>query len=142
MKKYVIEKNNFQGHVITSLNNEGKSFYTGKTLAEMQLDYENELITITDEELDLYLENYYNSLQDNWKEISEDDYYDALECLPPMNWRTIVPGVNVFCISEAFTSHLHSHYLKLTNSEGAKYYTAIRSRFITNDEILNQIKSL
>lgn len=142
MKKYVIEKDNFQGFIITSLNEEGKSFYTGKTVEEMQPEYKGELIVFTDKELDLYLDNYYKSLQGDWAEIGEEEYFDALECLPPMNWRTITPGVNVFCISEAFTSHLHSHFLKLTNSEGVKYYTAMRSRFITNDQILNQIKSL
>lgn len=143
MKKYVIEKDNFKGFVITSLNNEGRSHYTDKTIKEMQQEYESELITITDEELNLVIKEYENSLQNDWQEISEEDYYDMLECLPPMNWRTITPGVNVFCISEGYYGSLHSHYLKLSNKEGVKYYSALRCIYTTtNEQILQQIKNI
>lgn len=142
MKKYVIEKDNFQGFIITSLNEEGKSFYTGKTVEEMQPEYKGELILLDDQELDIIIEEYENSLQKDWTEISEEEYFDALECLPPMNWRTIVPGVNIFCISEGYYGSLHSHFLKLSNLEGTKYYSALRCIYTTNDQILNQIKSL
>lgn len=148
----VIDVLNFNGTAFTTpiiKNNTiicGYSKFTIPEAERQQLEIYGEeckFVTIHFNEFDTLNEIWEQQYtQDNWKEISEEKYFDALECLPPMNWRTIVPGVNIFCISEAFTSHLHSHYLKLTNSEGAKYYTAIRSRFITNEEILNQIKSL
>ena len=142
MKKYVIEKDNFQGFIVTALNKEGKSHYTGETIEELQQEYESELIAVNDEELDLIIKEYENSLQKDWKEISEEDYFDAFECLPPMNWRTIISGVNVFCISEGYYGSLHSHYLKLSNKEGVKYYSALRSRYTTNEQILEQIKNI
>jgi len=143
MKKYVIEKDNFQGSIVTSLNKEGRSYYTGKTIEEMQQGYESELIAVNDEELDLVIKEYENSLQKEWQEISEEEYFDALECLPPMNWRTIEPGVNVFCISEGYYGSLHSHFLKLSNKEGVKYYSALRCVYTTtNEQILEQIKNI
>ena len=114
MKKYVINPDNFEGYIKTTLNNEGKSFYTGLTVEEMSINDGVNYIVINEQELDLYLEDYYKSLQNEWVEISENNYNEMLNCLPPMNWHNITAGVNVFCISEATTAHLHSHYLKLT----------------------------
>lgn len=148
----VIDVFNFNGTAFTTpviKDNTIICGYSKLTIPEAEADqferYKEEckFVTIHFNEFDILNEIWEQQYtQSDWTEISEEKYFDALEFLPPMNWRTITPGVNIFCISEAFTSHLHGHYLKLTNNEGVKYYTAIRSRFITNEEILNQIKSL
>lgn len=51
------------------------------------------------------------------KEITEDDYNEALNVLPPLYWTTI-NGVEMFCMREMYTSTYTTQYAKL----GDKYY--------------------
>ena len=41
-----------------------------------------------------------------------EQYEDALECLPPRRWEN-VRGIELFIMSEAYTSNIHSHYARL-----------------------------
>jgi hypothetical protein len=47
----------------------------------------------------------------NWQEITEEDWHDALEVLPPEKWET-VRGVNIFRMSEYLAGNITAHYLK------------------------------
>jgi hypothetical protein len=42
-------------------------------------------------------------------EITEDEFYEALNVLPPVNWVTI-NGVNEFCMSERLTGNFTGQY--------------------------------
>lgn len=70
-----------------------------------------------------------------WVEISEDDYMDALECLPPQKWQT-VDGVNFFQMSEHTTGNITAHYAV----HKGKYYTAHRRTSAKYEDLAKEIK--
>lgn len=106
------------------------------------------LKALTWEEIEPLYNDYKKGLQGEWQEITEDVYFDMLECLPPQKWHDLrhtsadnVNGrFNSFYISEAYTADLHSFYIK--DRKTGKYYTALRSRFIKDDELINQLISI
>lgn len=103
--QYVVDKNNFKGYAKTTLRG-AKCPYTGKS----DKDFLNEGFLVYDSWDKFYykfLVPYLQSLQGEWKEISEDDYYEMLECLPPTRWREIAEGISCFACSEALTYYLH-----------------------------------
>lgn len=54
------------------------------------------------------------------QEITEDQYHEMLNVLPPIGW-TSHKGVEVFCMSEFYTSSYTSQYAHDKNT--GKYYT-------------------
>lgn len=67
--------------------------------------------------------NYMRAVQDNeiitpWSEITEDDYDEMLNVLPPEKWQT-VDGVNIFRMCEYYTDNITQHYAALFG----KYFT-------------------
>jgi hypothetical protein len=56
-----------------------------------------------------------------WVEITSNEWYEALNCLPPEKWLT-VKGVNIFRMSEYYTGNITTHYARL----GEKYFKAMR----------------
>lgn len=83
-----------------------------------------------------YEKPYIQSLQKPFEEISEESYWERLECLPPMRWTyDEKTGVSFFFISEAYTSHLHSCIVKYKG----KYYEALRSRFDSAEKLVENI---
>lgn len=88
---------------------------------------------LTWEELYPHIKEFNQSLCEEWKEITEEQYEDALECLPPMRWHNIGYKTSVFFISEAYTADIHSAYI---SSQG-KYYTANRSINMKSEDIYN-----
>ena len=71
------------------------------------------LIAITWEEFGPRLLEYKDSLCWNWEAISEEAYYNLLECVPPKRWRNIPTVdsklINVFAVGECYTLDLHTH---------------------------------
>jgi hypothetical protein len=51
-------------------------------------------------------------------EITEDKWWEMLECLPPMKWCTI-DGVEMFCMSEMLSGPYTAQYARA----GKNYYT-------------------
>lgn len=83
-----------------------------------------------------YEKPYLESLQKPFQEITEEKYYDLLECLPPKRWtQDDSTGINFFFLSEAYTSHLHSCVVRY---EG-KYYVALRSILDSTKKIIESI---
>ena len=77
------------------------------------------------------LEEWENkNLIGKWKEITEEEYDDALNVLPPVAWCE-----GGFFISERYTSNISDFYQKYNG----KYYTSLQ-RWSTKRE--NIIKSL
>ncbi len=93
----------------------------------------------SDEFMKLY-EEYEQSLQGDWREVSQEDWYDALECLPPCRWHDLDTRFNSFYVSEAYSGRLHSYYIK--DKAKGKFYTALRFKFITDGELLEQLHKL
>lgn len=137
---YIIDPTKeFKGHVENTMNKDtGLVHYRENTSFE---DYKKEkgnenLVTMTWEELEeKYIIPYKNNLQKPFKEITEEDFNEMLNVLPPMRWTRFENG-RFFFISEAYTADLHSLYVKYKG----KYYTGLRSRFMKDEDIKNQIE--
>ncbi len=100
--------------------------------------YHNPVILSSAEFERVYLEHI-DGMKTKFSEVTEAQYYDALECLPPMRWRDISAGLNAFFISEAYTADLHSCFI--ADRTTGKYYAATRSKFETNEELVSIFKS-
>ena len=71
------------------------------------------------------------------KECSEDDFIEALECLPPEKWHTDKDGVNKFLMCEYYTATFTTQYARF---KGRYYSRMVDARdpttWITAQEIL------
>lgn len=72
-----------------------------------------------------------------WSEITEDQYMDALECLPPQKWQT-VDGVNLFRMSEYTTGSITAHYARFNS----KFFTANRRTSDAYDKLAFEVKAV
>ena len=54
-------------------------------------------------------------------EITEEEWYEALEVLPPANWGNYPGGFEMFYCIEAFAASYYSQYAR----KDGKYYTAL-----------------
>lgn len=70
----------------------------------------------------------------DWQEITEEDWYDALEVLPPEKWET-VRGVNLFRMCEYLTGNITAHYAKLRG----KFFTRNCPTSETYEELAEQV---
>lgn len=80
---------------------------------QLKRDFNNQWLYSGDYSLDY---NFNNKI-DLWVEISESNYFDQLECLPPMNFRL---GKH-FLIMEALTENIHACIMKVNNRYFGKY---------------------
>lgn len=69
-------------------------------------------------------------------EITEDQYNEMLECLPPQKWMT-VDGVSIFRMSEYQTSNITGHYA----SYNGRYFMANRRTNVNYEDIAQEIRS-
>jgi len=118
-------------------NNKGRNF----TFDEYKEYKKNpNLIAITWDEFYKITEAHELTLQGEFTEETEQRYYDALECLPPCKWHSLDDRFTSFYISEALTGSLHSFHI--SDKKTGRFYTATRSRFIKDDELLKQLAHL
>lgn len=136
---YLVSTKNFRGSCYSNLI-DGVSPYSGRTRAEIEAQYPDEkFIEVDWDGFEKMLKDYEKNLITGWTEITEERYWEMLEILPPMNWRNLTAGINIFCISEALTGSLHAHFLKLSNKGEVKYYEATKDRFTKNEDLLKEI---
>ena len=147
MELYVLNPKNYHGNIITAIRvndvseiETAKSIYSEKTFSEMKKQYGEEIIAITwNEYYEQYDRPYKLSLQTPFKEITGEQWEDMLNCLPPMRWHDFAAGLNVFFCSEAYTADLHGCYIK--DRTTGKFYSALRSRFINDETLLEDFKN-
>ena len=119
---------------LTTCVKNGRCIYTGKSVEDflsegyvkISLD---EAITLIEKENDKLLKPF--------KEITEEAYHEALECLPPQNWRS-ADGVSIFQMSEYYISNITSHYAVFDG----RYFTAYRRENTPYEEIAKEIKEI
>lgn len=70
----------------------------------------------------------------DWKEISEEEWYENLEVLPPEKWET-VRGVNIFRMCEYLTGNITVHFAKLNG----KFFSRNCSTRETYEELAEQV---
>jgi hypothetical protein len=131
--KYVLEPDKFDGSVVTTMHDGIHNDYSsGETLEELRRRENNpNLQALSPEELTPVVERYEQSLCKPFEEITEEKYWDLLECLPPERYNG-----NSFFMSECYYGTLYRFCFRLNG----KYYSALRSIFLTNEEISAQIK--
>ena len=149
---YIYDPNKFDGHILNSMPfvdvtakngidilNSTYVHYTGDTFKEYNKKHGGNLVAQTWDEFCLVLEAYETKKYIKpFKEITEGVYYDGLECLPPCKWHDLNERFNSFYISEATTSHYHSFYIK--DRKTGKYYSATRSKFIKDSELISELE--
>jgi len=113
-------------------NGENLTYAEYMSAPERASKYINPRIVSDDEFFELYQQSE-RDMVTTFKEVTEEQYFDALECLPPMKWHNISSDLNVFFISEATTGVLHSCYIAQRST--GKYYSALRSRLETDEEL-------
>lgn len=90
-----------------------------------------------DEALLLIKESENKNLCGPWEEITEEEYFEKLECLPPEKWCKC-KGFEIFRMCEYYTGDITGHYVKA----GDKYFTALRRTSTDYEVIANEIAGL
>ena len=86
---------------------------------------------LTAEEFDDLMTRWERSMCGDWKEITEEQYEDALNVLPPIMWY----GGGFFSC-EAFSGSLHSFYQRMDG----RYFTSLQSVFEERENILASLE--
>lgn len=86
---------------------------------------------LTASEFDALHAAWEESISGDWKEITEEQYEDALNILPPLKWY----DGGFFC-SEAFSGTLHSFYQRWDK----KYYTSLQSIYKDRNAIIKSLQ--
>ena len=108
---------------------DGKDSYTGKTAA----DYEAEnLVVLSEEEFDALKEENENSMCGQWKEVTEQEYEDALNVLPPKRYAN-----GGFFMGECYSGSLYSFYQEING----KFYTSLQKIYTPRPEILENLNN-
>lgn len=87
---------------------------------------------VTPFECDEMYDDYIKSICNDWIEITEEEYENQLNVLPPVKWYD-----GGFFISEATTSYVHAFYQKLNG----KFYTSLQDIFESRDVILDNLNN-
>lgn len=72
-----------------------------------------------------------------WSEITESQWWYALEMLPPLK-HAHIDGHEFFFCSEAYTGNIHSCYCAVGN----KYYTAMRRTTTSYEVMVDEIGAI
>lgn len=103
--KFVIDASSeFDGSVITSMCDDEHCDYSGSTLDQLKVEKKNPNLRLaTPEEIrDLVNLDRKNKNRKAFKEITEEKYYDLLDCLPPKRM-----GTNWFFVGECYQYDLY-----------------------------------
>lgn len=104
--KYVIDSRYFGGTCLTSMSDEFRNDYGGETIEELRIRENNPYLkAVTSSDMDKKLRLYHQSLSEPFKEITEEDYYDMLDVLPPLRMRQ-----NSFFVGEPYYRNMYSFY--------------------------------
>jgi len=126
--KWVMKKDNVWLETIISNT-------TGENIEHYEeLDF---LVLNINEALELLSINEAKKYINEWVEINEDYYYEMLEILPPLKWRSEQES-SFFFISEATASNIHALYCSYND----KYYTANRRLSVKYSDMLDEVKGL
>ena len=127
MMEWVFDKKNFTGIAKTFLFN-GICPITKKTRAEFIADG---YTVLSDDDYFSFLEEWENkNFIGKWKEITEEEYNDALNVLPPVAWYD-----GGFFISERYTSNISDFYQKYNG----RYYTSYQRWSTKREDIIKSL---
>jgi hypothetical protein len=143
-KMYIIDPVNFPGYVESTINEHGfVDYVTPSTTFEdyKKIKGNDRLVALPwDVVYNDYFAPYHKSLQEPFKEITPDQYDDALSCLPPLKWHNLNERFNVFFCSEFWTADLTS--CTILDRKTEKCYQALRSIYVKDDYLINELETL
>lgn len=128
MAKVAVDMRSYNGNIHTILYG-GKCPYTGKTEDECVRD--GFTIMAWDEYM-LMHDAYLNSLCGSWKELSADDYDEALNVLPPVQWYN-----GGFFMSECYMDDVTTFYQKW----GDRYYSSLQHLSTERADIIKSLQN-
>lgn len=132
---YILDPANFRGTVYSLLRNGVVEFTDGLTLDQYR--EKKGLPGLVAMPWDVYYKFLCDWQEKNvitpFTEISEEFYYEALECLPPLRWHDLAPDVNVFFCSEMTTGTITACYIK----HQGRYFSALKHLHLSDPELLN-----
>lgn len=148
MKKeilYVIDPSSFDGSLLaTAKDVDGVIWMDYSLLSPCTLDEYKikkgmpNLVALSWNEFDCkYYQPYLDSLCKPLREITEEDWWEAFECLPPMRYTNFDDG-SYFFVSECYTADLYAFYVKLDG----KHYYGLRSKYKKHEELMQEINQL
>ena len=123
----VIDSRYFDSVIVTSMRDDVHSDYGGETLQELRDRYKNpNLVTVTPERIAFMLKRYDKALCQPFEEITQERYYDLMECVPPKRMRR-----NRFFVGEAYSGNMYDLCFK----HGGRYFKALRDIRLSDEEI-------
>ena len=132
--RYVVDPTNYTGGIITSMPDGVHCYYYGRTIEELRIEENNpNLQVVTNRELYELDVAFKKSLQGPFEEITEEEYYYHIGCVPPIFRK----GFGFF-VSEPFYQPIH----RFCFCTKTKFYSGLRSLHITNEELSAQIKEV
>lgn len=128
---YVLDPANFDGSVLTFMKDGMHCAWKNRTLKQIRT-YEGNpnIIAIPWRELEKYVIQYHKSLCKPFEEISEDDYWEYLGCVPPKRHRR-----GTFFVGECYSGPIYRFCFELNG----KYYSAYRSIKLPDEYLDNEI---
>ena len=139
---YILNPNTFNGYVEatmpkveTSMISTTKVHYSEETFEQYNKRKGGELIVVKWEQLrDNYLAPLVKTMQKDWKETTEENFQDALNCLPPHRWTR---GTNseFFVLGEEYGYGLGCFYVRIED----KYYNALRPMNEPSENVFNLV---
>ncbi len=111
--KYIIDPTiPFEGAVVTSMSDDIHSDYGGETLEELKASHNNPNLEAVSPEKVTELVNKHRAELNKapFKEIDEDRYYDAMDCLPPKRMLR-----DAFFVGECYQYDLYPFCFKVGN---------------------------
>ena len=129
--KYVIDSRYFDGTCLTSMSDGFHNDYGEETIEELRIRENNPYLkAVTPSDIDKKLRLYNQSLSEPFKEITEEDYYDLLDVLPPLRMRQ-----NSFFVGEPYYGNMYSFCF----TRQGRYFKGLRSVLTPQSELDSQI---
>jgi hypothetical protein len=144
---YIVDPANFTGHALNTMPFVEKStrhgmelvdqtyvhYHKWLTFEEYNKQHDGRLLALTWDEFNTqFYSAHLKGLCKEFKPISKEDFWDALECLPPKRW-TRTSTSEFFFLGECFTANLYSCFVR----KGENYFSALRPINTPDEEIFN-----
>ena len=119
----------------TVVDRDGKSlsFYSGETLDELRKRYPTAEIG----DMDSVLAEKENMMRTDPVECTEEDFWNALECLPPFDWQRTGSIGESFKLVERTSGRMTSIYARI----GSKYWSFTDVDTMPHGEIMAKVKA-
>lgn len=126
-QQVVVDTKNFKGNVEAILS-DGISLYTNQSRQQF---IDEGFSIMSWDEYGVLINDYIDSLCGNWKEITEEEFDDYLNCLPPLKWYD-----GGFFISEMYMADSSTFCQKF----GGRFYTSLQRLSTGRPNILESLR--